>query len=76
MNSFFNLIFLYLMHSDAEHHTVYATTVEYFYPGGKLEGGGESPSVLSPEEDVDSGGNLETISDMEGYFAVSENFVA
>jgi hypothetical protein len=38
---------------------------------------GESPSVASPEEDVDSGCNVEMMaSDVEGYLAVSEYFFA
>ena len=35
---------------------------------------GESPGVTPPEENVDSGGQVEMASDVEGDLSVSENF--
>ena len=37
---------------------------------------GKSPGVTSPEEDVDSGCNIETATDVEGDLSVSKNLFA
>ena len=62
-----------LVHGDSEHFAD-AFAMEYF-KSRELETG-ERPGVTSPEEDVDSGGNIETAADVEGYLSVSENFFA
>ena len=62
-----------LVHGDSN-HSVDAFAVEYL----KLLDleTGESPGVTYPEEDIDSGSNIETRLDVEGDLSVSENFFA
>ena len=73
-NSFiFDLMLFDLVHGDSE-HSADAFAVEHLELLD-LEIG-ESPGVTSPKEDVDSGGHVETASDVEGDLSVSENFFA
>jgi len=69
----FDLMLFNLVHGDSEHFAD-AFAVEYL-ESRKLETG-KSPGVASPEEDVNSGGNIETAADVKGYLSVSENFFA
>ena len=69
----FDLMLFDLVHGDSEHFAD-AFAVEYL-ESRELETG-KSPGVASPEEDVNSGGNIETAADVEGYLSVSENFFA
>jgi hypothetical protein len=69
----FDLMLFDLVHGYSEHFAD-AFAVEYL-ESRELETG-KSPGVASPEEDVDSGGNIETAADVKGDLSVSENLFA